>query len=70
VLQRPVEFAQFTSRAFTSNVLNSRLKLSLGKVADFYNNTLIESFWGRIQTELFNRKSWTNVVELSMAMAD
>jgi putative transposase len=31
---------------------------------------MIESFWGRMQTELLNRKSWITVVELSMAMAD
>lgn len=31
---------------------------------------MIESFWGRMQTELLNRKSWTTVVELSIAMAD
>jgi len=31
---------------------------------------MIESFWGRMQTELLNRKTWTTVVELSMAMAD
>jgi len=31
---------------------------------------MMESFWGRMQTELLNRKSWTTVVELSMAMAD
>jgi transposase InsO family protein len=31
---------------------------------------MIESFWGRMQTELLNRKTWTIVIELSMAMAD
>jgi len=31
---------------------------------------MIESFWGRMQTELLNRKSRTTVIELSMAMAD
>jgi hypothetical protein len=32
-------------------------------------NALIETFWGRLQTELLNRKTWTTVVELSMEMA-
>jgi len=31
---------------------------------------MIKWFWGRMQTELLNLKSWTNVVEPSMAMAD
>jgi putative transposase len=62
--------AQFTSWAFNSNVRNYGLKLSLGTVGDCFDNAVIESFWGRMQTELLNRKSWTTVVELSMAMAD
>ena len=70
MLQRPVEFAQFTSWAFTSNVRNYGLKLSLGSVGDCFDNAMIESFWGRMQTELLNRKSWTTAVELSVVMAD
>jgi transposase InsO family protein len=31
---------------------------------------MIESFWGRVQTELLDRKKWDTVVELSAAMAD
>ncbi len=62
--------AQFTSWAFTSNVRNYGLRLSLGTVGDCYDNAMIESFWGRMQTELLNRKTWTTVVELSMEMAD
>ena len=30
----------------------------------------MESFWGRMQVELLNRKKWTTIVELSIAMAD
>jgi len=60
----------FTSWAFTSNVRSYGLKLSLGSVGDCFDNAMIESFWGRTQTEQLNRKSWTTAVELSMAMAD
>ena len=49
---------------------NYGLKLSLGSVGGCFDNAMIESFWGRMQTELLNRKSWTTVVGLSMAMAD
>jgi len=31
---------------------------------------MIESFIGRMQTELLNRKTWTTIVELRMQMAD
>jgi transposase InsO family protein len=61
---------QFTSWVFTSNVHNYGLKLSLGTIGDCHDNAMIESFWARKQTELLNRKSWTTVVELRVAMAD
>ncbi|MDA9334059.1 IS3 family transposase [Actinomycetota bacterium] len=61
---------QFTSWAFNSIVLNYGLKLSLGTVSVCSDNAIIESFWGRMQTELVNRKTWTTVVELSMEMAN
>jgi transposase InsO family protein len=30
----------------------------------------MESFWGRMQTELLNTKKWTTTLELAAAMAD
>ena len=30
----------------------------------------MESFWGTMQIELLNRKRWTTVVELSLAIAN
>jgi len=46
------------------------LKFSLGTVGDCYDNAMMESYGGRMQTELLNRITWTTVVELSMGMAD
>lgn len=31
---------------------------------------MIESFWGRVQTELLNRKRWKTRLELSAALFD
>jgi len=31
---------------------------------------MIESFWGRMQTELLDRKKWVTILELIAAMAD
>ena len=31
---------------------------------------MIESFWGRMQTELFNTQTWTTGEELSVAIAE
>jgi transposase InsO family protein len=30
----------------------------------------MESFWGRMQTELFNTRKWRTVEQLSVAIAD
>ncbi|MGW4371342.1 IS3 family transposase [Nocardia takedensis] len=30
----------------------------------------MESFWGRMQTELLNTKKWSTSLELTIAMAD
>jgi transposase InsO family protein len=61
---------QFTAWAFTSNVKEYGLRLSYGTVGDCCDNAMSEAFWGRMQTELLDRKKWDTVVELSVAMAD
>jgi len=35
-----------------------------------YDNAMIESFWGRMQTELLNRKRWKTRIELANAIFD
>jgi transposase InsO family protein len=37
---------------------------------DAYDNTLIEAFWARLQTELLDRKRWKTRIELSTALFD
>ena len=37
---------------------DSGLVPSMGSIGDCYDNAMIESFWGRMQTELLNRKRW------------
>jgi len=61
---------QFTAWAFTTNLRAYGLQLSMGTVGDCYDNALIESFWGRMQTELFNTRTWSTVEQLSVAIAD
>jgi hypothetical protein len=65
VVQRPIELAQFTSRAFTERAKSSGLLPSRGSVGDAFDNAAIESFWGRMQTELLNRKRWNTRIELA-----
>ena len=41
---------------------------SMGSIGDCYDNAMIESFWGRMQTELLNRKRWKTRIELANAI--
>lgn len=40
----------------------------MGSIGDCYDNAVIESYWGRMQTELLNRKRWKTRIELANAM--
>lgn len=59
---------QFTSWAFTDRAKRAGLLPSLGTVGDPYDNAVAEAFWGRMQTELLNRRRWSTRVELANAI--
>lgn len=59
---------QFTSWAFTRRAKDSGLVPSMGSIGDCYDNAVIESFWGRMQTELLNRRRWKTRIELANAI--
>jgi putative transposase len=59
---------QFTSWAFTRRAQESGLVASMGSIGDCFDNSVIESFWGRMQTEMLNRKKWRTRIELANAM--
>jgi len=40
----------------------------MGSIGDCYDNAMIESFWGRMQTELLNRRKWRTWLELAKAI--
>jgi putative transposase len=67
-LRRPGESAQYTSWTFTDRARASGLVASVGSIGDCYDNAVIESFWGRMQTELLNRKRWKTRLELANAI--
>lgn len=48
---------QFTSWAFSRKVRDADLAPSMGAVGSAYDNAMVESFWGRMQVELFNRNA-------------
>jgi putative transposase len=59
---------QYTSWAFTRRAKESGLVPSMGSIGDCYDNAVIESFWGRVQTELLNRRRWRTRIELANAL--
>jgi putative transposase len=42
----------------------------MGAVGSPYDNAMVESFWGRMQVELFNRRRWKTRIELAGAIHD
>ncbi|GAA3241621.1 IS3 family transposase [Dactylosporangium siamense] len=59
---------QFTSWTFTRRVHQAGLIPSMGTIGDCYDNGMMESFWGRMQTELLNRRRWKTRIELANAI--
>jgi putative transposase len=59
---------QFTAWTFTERARKAGLLPSLGSVGDPYDNAVIESFWGRMQTELLNRQRWDTRLQLASAI--
>lgn len=41
---------------------------SMGSIGDSYDNAMIESFWGRMQVELLDRRRWHTRIELANAI--
>ena len=40
----------------------------MGAIGSPYDNAGVESFWGRMQVELFNRRRWKTRIELASAI--
>ena len=59
---------QFTCRNFTARARPAGLGLSMGAVGDGCDNAVIESFWGRLQTEFLTRQKWRTRIELSTSL--
>ena len=48
----------FTSRVFTQRAKDAGFLPSMGAVGSCFDNSMIESFWGRVHTALLNRGSF------------
>ncbi len=70
VLRRPPDFAQYTSWTFGQRVRAAGVAHSLGSVGDAFDNTVVESFWARMQTELLDSRKWGPRTDLSTEIFD
>ncbi|MBV9804784.1 MAG: IS3 family transposase [Solirubrobacterales bacterium] len=62
--------AQFTSWAFSNRLRDSGIAPSMGAIGAAADNAMMESFWARLQVELFNRRRWKTRIELASATHD
>ena len=59
---------QFTSWTFTQRIKEADLMPSVGRTGTALDNAMMESFWGRMQVELLDRRRWKTRVELANAI--
>src|SRR5438876_10337473 len=64
VLRRPVELAQFRSRAFRAVLAGAGLTGSMGRVAAAGDNAAMESFFSLLQKNVLDRRRWRTRDEL------
>ena len=60
--------SQYTSWAFGHRLRAAGLLGSMGRVGAAADNALMESFFGTLQRELLDRRSWTTRAELASAI--
>ena len=69
-MRRPIESAQYTSWLFGHRLREAGLLGSMGRVASAFDNAMIESFFGSLQIELLDRRTWNTRAELASAIFD
>jgi putative transposase len=60
--------SQFTSWAFGKRLVEAGIVPSMGSVGDCFDNSLVESFWGTLQLELLDSRTWKSRAELANAI--
>ena len=60
--------SQYMSWAFGQRLRTAGLLGSMGRVGSAYDNAMMESFFGTLQLELLDRRSWTTRGELASAI--
>jgi len=69
-LQRPHEFAQYTSIDYNQELDDHGVLASVGSVGDAYDNALAESFVDSFKTELVADRVWQTRTQLELAVVE
>nr|WP_141134791.1 IS3 family transposase [Haloechinothrix alba] len=59
---------QYTSWAFGKRLRDAELLGSMGTVGDCYDNSMMESFWGTMQLEILDQRTWETRTQLANAI--
>ncbi len=68
MLLPPVESDQYTSWAFGHRLREAGLLGSMGSIGDCFDNSVAESFFATLQTELLDRSTWPTREGLAQAV--
>lgn len=60
--------SQFTAWAFGQRLRAAGILPSMGSVGDCYDNSMMESFWGTLQLEVLDTKTWKTRDQLANAI--
>ena len=60
--------SQFTAWAFGQRLRVAGILPSMGSAGDCYDNSMMESFWGTLQLEVLDTKTWETRDELATAI--
>jgi putative transposase len=60
--------SQYTAWAFGQRLRAAGILPSMGSVGDCYDNSMMESFWGTLQLEVLDTKTWKTRDELANAI--
>ena len=70
VIHHSDQGTQYTSIAFGLRCKQAHVRPSMGSIGDAYDNAMCESFFATLETELIERKRFTNQAEARMAVFD
>ncbi len=57
-MRQPLEFAQYTSEAYTNVLTSPGIRSSLSRPANCWDNAVAESFFSTLKLDLLYRHSW------------